>query len=251
MDGKINNLSCSQMNERMMSKTVLITGATGNLGGAVLKKFLEKGFQAAALVSDRRPHNLKSTDRLKPFPVDLLDENSVKQTARQVAEVFGQIDMAVLTAGGFAMGGLADTGEPELEKMYRLNFLTSYHIARQVFLLMQQQEDGGQIILTGSHPGLHPGSAGGMISYALSKSLVFRLAEVINGEGKGSGITASVVVPGTMDTPRNRQAMPDADYTTWVSPAEIADNVYHLFTPAGRQLGETVIKIYGGSQPGA
>jgi len=231
-----------------MSRTILITGATGNFGGAVLKKFLENDFQIAALVSDRRTNNLKATAKLKIFPLDLMDENKVQQTVKQVVEVFGNIDMAVLTAGGFAMGDLASTGQEELNKMYRLNFLTSYHIARQVFLQMQEQEDGGQVIFTGSRPALHPGSAGGMISYAFSKSLVFRLAEVINEEGKSSGISASVIVPGTIDTPQNREAMPDADYTAWVSTSEIADNVYHLSTPAGKQLRESIIKVYGKSQ---
>ena len=231
-----------------MSKTILITGAAGNLGGAVLKKFLENDFQIAALVSDRRTNNLKAAAKLKTFPLDLLDENKVQMAVRQVVEVYGNIDMAVLTAGGFAMGGLADTGEEELDKMYRLNFLTSYHIARQVFLQMQKQEDGGQVIFTGSRPAIHPGSAGNMVSYALSKSLVFRLAEVINEEGKVYGITASVIVPGTIDTPQNREAMTDADFTAWVSASEIADNVYHLSTPAGKQLRESIIKVYGGSQ---
>ena len=231
-----------------MSKTILITGAAGNLGGAVLKKFLEKDFQIAAIVSDRRTNNLKATYKLKTFTLDLLDENKVHRAVRQVVEVFGNIDMAVLTAGGFAMGGLADTGEEELNKMYRLNFLTAYHIARQVFLQMQEQEDGGQVIFTGSRPAIHPGSAGDMLSYAFSKSLVFRLAEVINEDGKNSGITASVIVPGTIDTPQNREAMPDADFTGWVSASEIADNVYHLSTPAGKQLRESIIKVYGESQ---
>ncbi|MCK4856192.1 MAG: SDR family NAD(P)-dependent oxidoreductase, partial [Bacteroidales bacterium] len=177
-----------------------------------------------------------------------LDENKVQKAVRQIVEVFGNIDMAVLTAGGFAMGGLADTGEEELNKMYRLNFLTTYHIARQVFLQMEEQEDGGQVIFTGSRPAIHPGSAGDMLSYAFSKSLVFRLAEVINEDGKNSGITASVIVPGTIDTPQNREAMPDADFTGWVSASEIADNVYHLSTPAGKQLRESIIKVYGESQ---
>ena len=231
-----------------MNKTILITGAAGNLGGAVLKKFLENDFQIAAIVSDRRMNNLKATSKLKILPLDLLDENKVQKAVRQIVEVFGNIDMAVLTAGGFAMGGLADTGEEELNKMYRLNFLTTYHIARQVFLQMEEQEDGGQVIFTGSRPAIHPGSAGDMLSYAFSKSLVFRLAEVINEEGKGSGITASVIVPGTIDTPQNREAMPDADFTGWVSASEIADNVYHLSTPAGKQLRESIIKVYGESQ---
>jgi len=231
-----------------MNKTILITGASGNMGGAVLKKFLENGFQIAALVSDKRTNNLKASANLKIFPLDLLNEDKVQKTIRQVVEIFGKIDMAVLTAGGFAIGGLADTGEEELNKMYRLNFLTAYHLARQVFLQMKQQENGGQIIFTGSRPALHPGSAGNMLSYALSKSLVFRLAEIINEDGKGYGITASVIVPGIIDTPQNREAMPDADFTAWVTASEIADNIFHLSTPAGRQLRESIIKVYGESQ---
>jgi NAD(P)-dependent dehydrogenase (short-subunit alcohol dehydrogenase family) len=231
-----------------MNRTILITGAAGNLGAAVLKKFMENDFQIAALVSDKRTTDLKATARLKTFPLDLLDENKVQQAVKQVVEIFGNIDMAVLTAGGFAIGGLADTGEEEMIKMYRLNFLTSYHIARQVFLQMQEQDGGGQVIFTGSRPAIDPGSAKDMLSYALSKSLVFRLAEVINEEGKGSGITASIIVPGIMDTPQNRATMPDADYTAWVSASEIADNVYHLSTPAGKQLRESIIKVYGESQ---
>jgi len=231
-----------------MNKTILITGASGNMGGAVLKKFLENDFQIAALVSDKRTNNLKAAANLKIFPLDLLNEDKVQKTIRQVVEIFGKIDMAVLTAGGFAIGGLADTGEEELNKMYRLNFLTAYHLARQVFLQMKQQENGGQIIFTGSRPALHPGSAGNMLSYALSKSLVFRLAEIINEDGKGYGITASVIVPGIIDTPQNREAMPDADFTSWVTASEIADNIFHLSTPAGRQLRESIIKVYGESQ---
>jgi len=229
-----------------MSRTILITGAKGNLGRAVMNKFLEKDFQVAALVSDRRTNNLKATAMLKTFPLDLLDENKVQKSVSQVVKVFGKIDMAVLTAGGFAMGELADTGEEELNRMYRLNFLTAYHVARNVFLQMQRQENGGQVVFTGSRPAIHPRSAVNMLSYALSKSLVFRLAEVINEDGKNSGITASVIVPGIIDTAQNREAMPDADFNTWVSASEIADNIYHLTTPAGRQLRESIIKVYGG-----
>lgn len=231
-----------------MSNTILITGASGNLGSAVLKKFLDNGFQVAALVSDRHGSKRKDTAKRKTFPLDLLDENRVQQTVRQVVEIFGGINMAVLTAGGFARGSMADTGEEELNEMYRLNFLTAYHAARQVFLQMQKQDGGGQVILIGSRPALHPGSAINMLSYALSKSLVFRLAEVINEDGKASGVTASVIVPGIIDTPHNRKAMPDADFTKWVPPSVIAENIYHLSTPAGKQLRESIIKVYGGSQ---
>jgi NAD(P)-dependent dehydrogenase (short-subunit alcohol dehydrogenase family) len=248
MDAKFSDILYAEIRCINMVKTILISGATGNLGSAVLKKFLENDFQIAALVSDRHRNDLKATTSLKTFPVDLLDENQVQQVIRQVVEVFGSIDMAMLTAGGFAMGSLADTGEEALIKMYRLNFLTAYHAARHIFLQMKDQVGGGQIILTGSRPAIHPGSARDMLSYALSKSLVFRLAEVINEDGRSGGITASVIIPGIIDTPQNREAMPGANFNTWVTPAEIADNVYHLTTPAGRQLRESVIKIYGESQ---
>jgi NAD(P)-dependent dehydrogenase (short-subunit alcohol dehydrogenase family) len=113
---------------------------------------------------------------------------------------------------------------------------------------MQEREEGGQIIFTGSRPALHPGSAVDTLSYALSKSLVFKLAEIINEQGKKSGVTASVVVPGIIDTPQNREAMPDADFTGWVSASDIADHIFHLSTPAGTKLRESIIKVYGRSQ---
>lgn len=231
-----------------MNRTILITGATGNLGAAVLKKFQENDFQIAALISERQRSKIEDTNRVKTFPLDLLEESQVQQVVRQVVEIFGKIDMALLTVGGFDMGGLAETGEKELDKMYRLNFLTAYHTARQLFMQMQKQEDGGQVIFTGSRPGIEPALARNMLPYAFSKSLVFRLAELINEEGKDAGITASVIVPGIIDTPKNRESMPGADFSSWVSASEIADNVYHLSTPAGRQLRESIIKIYGGSQ---
>ncbi len=115
------------------------------------------------------------------------------------------------------MGGLADTGEEELNKMYRLNFLTAYHIARQVFLQMQEAGRWRSGHFYREPSGHTSRISQGICSHMpLGKSLVFRLAEVINEEGKGSGITASVIVPGIIDTPQNREAMPDADFTAWV-----------------------------------
>ena len=231
-----------------MKKTILITGATGNLGSAILSFFLENNFQVAAFVSDRRQHKLSTGPDLKAFPVDLLDEDKVRVAIDQAYEKFGRIDMAILTAGGFAPGGLADTGQEALDRMYRLNFLTAYHTARGVYQRMREQADGGQIVFIGSRPAIDPGSATGLLSYALSKSLVFRLAEIINEEGKKFGITAPVIVPGIIDTPQNRKAMPDEDFNNWVPPSDIADHIFHLSTPAGRQIRESIIKVYGKSQ---
>ena len=230
-----------------MKRTVLVTGASGNLGGAVVKKFTGEGFQIAALDTPRSASRIKKSGELRSFPVDLMDEIAVKEVVHEVYATFGSIEMAVFTVGGFAMGNLPGSGLEDLDKMYRLNFVTAYNIARQVFIKMGEKEKGGQMVFIGTRPALHPDQAKDMIAYSLSKSLVFRLAEVINEEGKASGISASVVIPSTIDTPQNRAAMPDADFSKWVSPGDIAGNIFHLITPAGKKLRENIIKVYGDS----
>jgi len=226
---------------------VLVTGASGNLGGAILEKFLEHDYQVAALDTPRSAEKAVVRENVRSFPVDLTDEHEVEDVVNEVYAFSGSIDMAVFTVGGFAMGNLVDTGQKEFDKMYLLNFVTAYNIARQVYSGMEKQEGGGQMVFIGSRPALQPGEAKNMIAYSLTKSLVFRLAEVINEEGKSRGISASVVVPSTIDTPLNRLAMPEAEFSTWVTPREIAENIYHLSTAAGSKLRENIIKVYGDS----
>jgi len=230
-----------------MRRTVLITGASGNLGRAVLEKFLEHDFQVAALDTPRSVAKTVTKENVRSFPVDLTDEHEVEDVVNEVYSFSGSIDMAVFTVGGFAMGDIVDTGQKEFDKMYLLNFVTAYNIARLVFSGMEKQKGGGQMVFIGSRSALQPGEAKNMIAYSLTKSLVFRLAEVINEEGKGKGVSASVVIPSVIDTPLNRLAMPDEDFSTWVSPREIAENIYHLSTPAGSKLRENIIKVYGDS----
>ncbi len=230
-----------------MKKSVLITGASGNLGQAVLKRFSKEDFLIAALHSPRHASEVENSDNLRTFGIDLMDEVRAEEVVRDVFSVFGNLEMAILTVGGFAMGNFDETALKELDRMYRLNFLSAYTVARQVFRGMLEQKGGGQLVFVGSRPALHPEEAKDMLAYALAKSLVFRLAEVINEEGKPGGISASVVIPGTMDTPQNRSAMPGEDFSKWVPPDEVADKIYRLSTPAGRRLRGSIIKVYGDS----
>ncbi len=230
-----------------MKKAVLVTGATGNLGSAVVKKFLDEGFRVAALDNPRSASKLKETENLRSFPVDLTDETMTAQVVEDVYAAFPVIEMGIFTVGGFAMGDLAGTGLEELDRMYRLNFITAYNIARHLFEKMAGQGAGGQMVFIGARPAQRPDQAGKMLAYSLSKSLVFRLAEVINSDGRNHGITASVIIPSVIDTPQNRQAMPDADFSRWVSPGAVAENIHHLITPAGKELRKTTLRVYGES----
>jgi NAD(P)-dependent dehydrogenase (short-subunit alcohol dehydrogenase family) len=237
----------SVFNPDSMNKKILITGASGNLGSAVLNRFREEGFRIAAVDSPRSAGRIEESESIRSFPADLMDEARVEEMIDKVYTWLGSIGTGVFTVGGFAMGSLTDTSAESFEQMYRLNFLTAYNVARQLFLRMADTGEGGHMVFIGSRPSLHPDQAKNMIAYALSKSLVLRLAEVLNEEGKEHGIIASVVIPSIIDTPQNREAMPGADTSKWVNPGEIADNIYYLLTPSGSKLREPVLKVYGDS----
>ena len=163
----------------------------------------------------------------------------------KVAADFGSIDGALLLIGGFASGDIHKVTMADFEKQLQLNFNTAFNLAQPVFEKMAWQPSGGKIIFIGSKPGLTGKDAKGSIAYGFSKSLVFRLAEVINAEGKNKNITASVIVPGTIDTPANRHAMPDADFSSWVNPVDVAAAMEFICSDHGTPLRETVLKIYG------
>jgi NAD(P)-dependent dehydrogenase (short-subunit alcohol dehydrogenase family) len=149
----------------------------------------------------------------------------------------------VLTVGGFAMGKIAETKTADIHKQYKLNFETAYNVARPAFVQMMQQGNG-RIFIIGSKPGLSAKNGKGMVAYGLGKSLIFRLAELMNDEAKGHNVVISVVVPSTIDTPQNRKAMPDAAFDSWVKPEAIADAIYFYCTDAAAVLREPVIKVY-------
>jgi NAD(P)-dependent dehydrogenase (short-subunit alcohol dehydrogenase family) len=231
-----------------MKKTILVTGAAGNLGQAVTRKFLEEGYQVAAVDSPRRDQSAAGSDAVLNFSTDLTDESAVEKNLEEVFSRFERVDITVCTVGGFAMGTLQETSADDFDRMYRLNFLTAFNISRCLLPRMKVQQGGGDMVFIGSKPAIDPGLAKSMVAYSLTKSLLFRLAEVINEEGASHHVRAAVVVPGTIDTPQNRAAMPDADFSKWVSPQLIAENIHHLRTQAGRALRESVMKVYGDSQ---
>ena len=129
--------------------------------------------------------------------------------------------------------------------MFAVNFDTAYFVARPVFDHMLTQSKGGRLIFVGSRPALQPKDGKNSVAYSLSKSLIFKLADILNAEGASKNVTASVIVPSTIDTEANRKAMPDNDFGTWVKPEEIAEAMAFLCSERGMSLRETVMKIYG------
>lgn len=212
---------------KIMASTVIVSGAAGNLGQAMVRQFLQEGFQVLGFVAPGDPTDkLPSHELLDIISADLTNEKETGDIISAAVKKYGTIEVAILTVGGFAMGSIEDTSLEDIEKQIKLNFNTAYSVVRPLFRKMQ--ENGrGRIFLTGSGPGMNMQKSKGMVAYGLSKSLLFRLAELLNEESDGKDIITQVIVPSTIDTPQNRKAMPEADFSKWVKPESIARDTFN------------------------
>lgn len=225
-------------------KTVLITGATGNLGKACVEKFLAEGYKVVATVSPGKTSDL-DLPGVETFEADLTNEASVEKIINTITSTH-RIDASLLLVGGFAMGSIQDTTNRGLTKMFSLNFDTAYFTARLVFLHMMKQS-AGRIIFIGARPALNPTDGKNTVAYSLSKSLVFKLVELLNAEGAANNVVSHVIVPSIIDTPVNRAAMPNANFSNWVTPEEIAGTMAYLCSDKGSGVRDSIVKVYGRS----
>ena len=228
-------------------RTVIITGASGNLGKASVERFLADGYRVIATVTPGKSLGFDVKGDVETYDADLTHEASVSHVVSQIIKKHKTIDAALLLVGGYAPGGLAETDGDAFKKMMSLNFDTAYFVARPVFQQMLLQSNGGRIVFIGARPALKAKQANRSLGYALSKSLLFKLADALNDAGSSANVTASVVVPSTIDTVVNRQAMPNADFTAWVKPEEVAEAIAQICSDASKPWRETVLKIYGRS----
>lgn len=229
-----------------MNKTAIVTGASGNLGKAVVKKFLDEKYNVTGIVHQKNNKNAFSQNEYEELELDLLNEEGCKNMVENIVSKNNTIEVAVLTAGGFTSGNVASTKTVDIVNQFQLNFETAYNIARPVFLQMMKQ-GSGRIFLIGSRQGLDILKGKGALAYTFSKSLLFHLAELLNAEAKGKNVVVSVIVPSIIDTPQNRESMPGEDYSAWVSPSQIADVIYFYSSDEGSAIREPVIKVYGRS----
>lgn len=223
-----------------MNTSVIVTGASGNLGGLVVQKLRSAGYTVLGTVGSPGSAASLQKQGIMAEPLDLSDEVAVQQ---YVAKLGMDAGAAILTVGGYATGNFCETDGEVLRQMYSLNFETAYFMAKALLPVFSRR-GGGHIILVGARPALRPDQGINAVAYALSKKLVFYLAELINAYGQEKNISASVIVPSTIDTPANREALPQADFSKWVRPEAIADAILFLLSDSGRQIREGVIKLY-------
>jgi len=231
-----------------MSKNAIVTGAAGNMGTAVVEALLKDGFNVLGtalegeVCGDHEQH-----PSFEKYIADVTDENQCQQLVNFASEKMGDIHVAALLVGGFGMSKFEDTSLEDIHHMFKLNFESAFASSRAVYQQMKKQATPGKIVLIGAKPALEKGASAGLTAYALSKSLIFKLAEHINAESGGDKITASVVVPSVLDTPPNREAMPDADFSDWVTPKDVAGVVSFIASDHSITLRDPVFRVYGNS----
>jgi len=225
-------------------KTIIITGANGNLGSAVTKEFLGKGYQVVAtVVAEEMIADFVAHGQLEVRVVNLTDEELTASFIQSVITKYKKVDAALMLVGGFAMGNIAATSSADIDKQLSVNFKTAYHVTRPLFQHMMENGTG-RLIYIGARPAIEPAQGKNLLAYGLSKSLLFKLAEYLNEEAKGKNVTATVVAPSTLDTPLNRKEMPGTDPAIWVKPAALAEILEFIVSDKSSVLRETVLKVY-------
>lgn len=226
----------------MLEKVVLVTGADGGLGTFVTQAFLEVG--ATVMGASRGIQQSAFKDaRFIALAADLSSRETAQMLVDQALTHFGRLDVLVHTVGGFTGGAsIADTDDATFQRMMNINLNSVFHIVRAALPVLRRAADG-RIIAIGSRAAVDPGP--GVGAYSASKAAMVSLMKTVALENKDAGIRANVILPGTMDTPANRKAMPNADVSKWVHPSTIASLIVWLASEAGKDINGAAIPVYG------
>ena len=217
-------------------KVVLITGANGVLGSAVAAQ--AKNLGARLVLFDlQTPANPKAEDQW--VALDLTEEKAVSEAASEV----GPVDVLFHIAGGFDMGpAVYELSQDRFDGLFRMNVTTFQNVAR-AFLPGMVERGSGSVVTIGAL-GAVAGQAN-MGAYAASKSALLRLTESLSAEVKRKGVNVNCVLPSIIDTPTNRNDMPDDDHSTWVSPEDLANVICFLGSASARAIHGAAIPVSG------
>lgn len=228
---------------------VMISGATGNLGHAVARKFLEKGAHLSLI--DRGEDELQgsfpdlagSDDHYLGNCADLTHPQDVGIVVQQTIDYFKRIDILIHTVGGYQAGNpLHETSLDTWNFMIDLNASSTFIICHAVIPHMLEK-GFGKIVTIGARPGLK--GSGNASAYSAAKGAVIRLTESMSAEYRHQGININCIIPGTLDTPQNRDAMLGEDYDRWVEPESLAGVILFLTSETARDIHGAIIPVYG------
>jgi NAD(P)-dependent dehydrogenase (short-subunit alcohol dehydrogenase family) len=223
-------------------QVVLITGAKGGLGTSVTRAFLAKGATVAGSSKTILDSDF-ANPRFAAIPADLTVAESARQLVEATLARFGKIDALVHVMGGFAGGTpIPETTDETWDLMMNLNLRAAFNVLRAVIPPMRQAGHG-RIVAISSRQAVEP--TPDLSAYNTSKAALVALIRTASLENKDAGITANVILPGTMNTEANRKASPDADPSKWVQTEHVASLAAFLVSEAGGEITGAAIPVYG------
>ena len=237
-------LTDKEVSQRGSEQVVLVTGAAGALGRVVVEALAQAGHKVWAS-GRKKKAEAPSSCQLPGVHYRSLELDKVADSEHLIKEIIeheGKIDAAFLLAGGFTMGGIAETPASLVDHQVTLNFKTAYHLARLAFIEMSRRRFGN-ICFIGAEVALSPHTGGFAMAYTLSKSMLSAFVAVLAEEGKSVNVRSSLIVPSIIDTPANRAAMPDAQHEQWVPPSAVADALLLLLEERTTYWHSPIIRL--------
>jgi NAD(P)-dependent dehydrogenase (short-subunit alcohol dehydrogenase family) len=230
-----------------MTGRVLITGASGALGKCVVRRFLDAGQTVLAVQRGAAAETMGGAaappGAIEQRTVDLASSAGVARLFAEAAAELASPPVVVHLVGGFRYARLRDLTDEDWSSLLAANLESSLRVFRECARLFERA--GGGALVAVSSPAALLGEAG-MAGYAATKAGMLRLVESLAREVAPFGGRANAVLPGTMDTPANRQSMPDADRSAWVSAGAVAEGIHFLTTPAAAAVNGAAIRVPGG-----
>lgn len=225
-------------------KVVAITGGFGNLGMETAVFLIERGARVALIGRGAVPDPLPAgvAGALGIGGVDLADAQAARQALDAINDQLGRLDALLNIAGAFRWERVADGDAATWDAMFEVNVKTALNASRAALPYLLRS-GAGRIVNMGAGAALKAGA--GMGAYAASKAGVLRLTEALAEELKDKGVTVNAVLPSIIDTPQNRKAMPDADFTRWVQAREIAALIAYLLCADAQAITGASIPVNG------
>jgi NAD(P)-dependent dehydrogenase (short-subunit alcohol dehydrogenase family) len=214
----------------------IVTGATGNLGSAVVARLTANGYRVA-----RVARNVMHLAEEYDCEIDLRDRGSVTRAFAEAARRAGQLDAVIHTVGVFRGGPtVLETDGSEYLDLFQTNVMTTVNVLQAALPLMHTQR-AGSIAVVCARDALR--SEAGHSAYAASKAAQLRVVDSAALEAKPFGVRVNALLPGTMDTPQNRAAMPDADRSSWLQLRDVAEVLCYLVSPAAAAFQGQAVKL--------
>jgi NAD(P)-dependent dehydrogenase (short-subunit alcohol dehydrogenase family) len=228
--------------QELTGRIVIITGAKGGLGTSVTRAFLQAGATVAgvsrSIAASDFPH-----PQFTAFPAELSSRAAADEVVEKVAAAFGRVDAIVHLMGAWTGGALLeDTDTDTFERMLDVNLKSAFFAMSAAARVMRAQ-GSGRLLAIASKAAADPQPRAG--AYSVSKAALVSLTRSFASELRDAGVTANVVLPGTMDTPQNRAAMPTADPSRWVQPCQVAALLVYLASDAAANMSGAALPIYG------